>query len=400
MADNVCPFFLEILTLGVVFGLTWLIQCLILLAVHYRPFRRAGVEAKRRQPDDADVRWPGISIVVYAHNQEEQLLTNLPQLLRMDYPNYEVIVVDDASTDYTDDALTSLEQRYEHLYHTRLTDQVRTVSRRKLAFMLGIKAARYDVVLSTHAQCIPNSPRWLYAMARPFTEGRDVVLGPVTYEYRTGLASRFYAYDLFQRLLSLFAYTLAVRPFAGSGMNMAFRKQIFFDHHGFSRYLNLQPGEDDLFVAEVGRRGNTAVACSPDAVLTVQEHPQSYPWRALRLRRAFTSRFYAASVRCLMGLEVTTRYLAFFSCLALIVYTLLSLPYWAATAWYLFGAVVAMGLIALLLRVGSVHGFARRMKMHHYLFSPLLFDLITPLIDAYFRVKALCRHKSFYVGRI
>jgi glycosyltransferase involved in cell wall biosynthesis len=400
MADNVCPFTFEILTIAAVFGLAWLVQCILLLTIHFRPARRAGAEARRPVADDAEVRWPGISVVVYAHNQAEQLASHLPQLLRLDYPTYEVIVVDDASTDHTADVLTAMEQRFDNFYHTHITDQVRTVSRRKLAFMLGIKAARYDVVLSTHAQCLPASERWMRAMARPFVAGKSIVLGPVAYESRTGLMSRFYAYDLFQRVLLLFGRTLALRPYAGSGMNMAFRKQLFFEHHAFSRYLNLQPGEDDLFVAEVGRPGNTEVACTPDAVVTVQEHPQHYPWSALRVRRAFTSRYYAGRVRAAGAVEVVSRYVAFVAFVALVVLSLLSLPTWGVTAWYVVGAAVGLALVALALRVWSVNLFARRMKMHHYFFSPLLFDLWIPVVDVYFRLKAFGRRKSFYVGRI
>jgi glycosyltransferase involved in cell wall biosynthesis len=393
-------FSIELLILAVVFGLSWLIQCLIISSVYFRPFRRAGAEAKRQYPADDQVQWPGVSIVVYAHNQGAQLETHLPQLLKLNYPRYEVIVVDDASSDNTDDVLTAIEQRYDHFYHTHITDQVRTVSRRKLAFMLGIKAARYDVVLSTHAQCLPTSDRWIHAMARPFLSGKEIVLGPLAYEDRTALLSRFFAYDLYQRMLQLFGLTLAVKPFAGSGMNMAFRKQLFFDHHAFSRYLGLQPGEDDLFVAEVGRPGNTAVACTPEASVLIQERHRQYPWSALRLRRAFTSRFYAAPVRLLYGVDVVTRYLAFLACVSLMVLTLLALSELGTTAWYAFGGVTLLGLILLLLRMLSAYGFARRMKLHRYLFSPLFLDLVTPLVDVYFKVKALLRRKSFYVGRI
>jgi glycosyltransferase involved in cell wall biosynthesis len=393
MADVLCPLPIALLALGAVFGLSWLVQCIIVSRIYFRPYRRAGAEAKR--PAAAtDAALPGVSIVVYSHNRAHQLDHNLPTLLELDYPNYEVIVVDDASTDDTPDVLTRIEQRYDHFYHTHITDQVRTVSRRKLAMMLGIKAARYDVVLSTHAQCLPASGDWIQAMVRPFAQGKDIVLGPISYEYRTSLLSRFFGYDLFQRLMLLFGFTLAVKPFAGSGMNMAFRKQVFFDHHAFSRYLNLQPGEDDLFVAEVSNPRNTTVACTPQAVVMVQDHPLRYPWGQLRLRRAFTSRFYAPAVRVLYGLDVATRYLALLSGVLLIVGLALG------QQWYALGGVALLSLVLIVLRMLSVYGFARRMKLHHYLFSPLWFDLIIPIIDIYFKIKALLRHKSFEVGRI
>lgn len=61
---------------------------------------------KLRDQDPAGIeRWPSISVVVAARNEQENLRQALESLLRMDYDDYEVIVVDDRSTDRTADIL-------------------------------------------------------------------------------------------------------------------------------------------------------------------------------------------------------------------------------------------------------------------------------------------------------
>ena len=57
----------------------------------------ARCKKKNKEGDMPDDVKPGVSVIVYAHNQGEALRRNLPSLLDNDYPNFEVIVVDDTS---------------------------------------------------------------------------------------------------------------------------------------------------------------------------------------------------------------------------------------------------------------------------------------------------------------
>lgn len=367
----------------------WVLQLIFSLSVYLRTWLRGRAEAKGRvaYADDA----PGVSVVIYTHNQADLLLHNLPALLESDYPEYEIIVVDDASTDDTRDVLTMMEQRSDRFYHTRISDDVRTLSRHKLAILLGIKAARHEIILETQAQCVPASRRWIGMMARNFTPSTDLVLGPVCYEDRTGFMSRFYAFDLFHRMLWLFGVTLSAFPYAGCGMNLAFRKKVFFEHGGFNKHLAIHPGEDDLFVADMSRRGNTKVECSADAVVVSQERPLHYGWSQLRLNRAFTSRYYAFLPRLMKGTEVLSRYLLFFAGVALLCVL------WGHWLW--FGIAIALWVLHCVVRTTIYHATAKLLQMHRFLFS-VFFELLLPLVDLYFQIKALLRSRSFIVGRI
>ena len=334
--------------------------------------------------------------MVYAHNQGEALMRNLPSLLDNDYPDFEVIVVDDMSRDETQDVLTIMEQRSDNLIHTKVTDKVRTMSHRKLALLLGVKAAHNDIIITTTAQCAPAGKEWISSMVRNFTSWTDFVLGPVVFEGRTGLVARFCQYDLFQRMVQLFGLTLAIRPFAGWGNNMAFRKHLLFDNNNkaFHSHLNIHPGEDDLFVAAMARKGGVAVECTPESLIINQDSPLKKAWSRDRLNRAFTGKRYAFGPMFVKGLDSLTRYLCVLPGLALVVLSAISLD------WVMLAVALVLLIGRMALNVSLAYLTSKELGIHRYLLSPIFYDLYTPLVDLWFWLRASIRTRMFYVGRV
>lgn len=402
---------LWIVALATVFVVAWLVQMAMHVAVWQvvmRRARRQKAEAARRiDTTTGSTERPGVSVLVYTKNEAEALARNLPVLLSQDYPTYEVIVLDDNSYDETQDVLQMMDQRSDRLLHAKIGERTRAMSLRKLAVLLGTKMAHYDIILTTHAQCAPNSPDWISGMMSHFANpGVEVVVGPVVYERRTSLVARFCQFDLFQRLLLMLDIALTSRAYAGWGQNLAFRKSTFYANRsqGFQRHLKMQPGEDDLFVADVARDGNVAVECRPDSVVTNQSRPLFVNWSMDRLNRGYTSRLYPWSAVVVKGVDYATRYLTVIPGLALAGYALmrgLAEQGAAAQTWgMLLGAVVTL----LLLRVGMLLltfvGSARALKQSAFVGWPIVCDLYTPLVDLWFRIKALANSKRFAVGKV
>jgi len=395
------------MALAIVFALSWLIQFVILLVLWQRPLRHARKLQRQAviNPDSA-AQQPGVSILVHSRNAGESLARNIPLLMSQDYPQFEVIVLDDDSLDETQDVVTMLEQRYDNFYHTRIDKRTRAMSHRKLGVLLGAKASHYDLLVMTHAECKPESDKWLAEMVRPFANHAiEVVQGPVVYERRQSLLSRFCQFDLFQRLLMLLGITLAVRPYAGWGQNMAFRKRTFYANgsQGYQTHLNIQPGEDDLFVANVGHDGNVAVQCAAASVMTDQSKPLFINWSLQRLDRAFTSRLYAFAPALVKWTDYVTRYMTVLAGLGILAYTLyiiICVNGVHPVAWTVFGTALLLLLIRMALIIYTFVATARMLKQRPYVFSPILLDLYMPWVDVWFRVKALSQKKRFGVGRI
>lgn len=394
-----------VLFLALIFALAWLVQLILQLVVWLAPLRHARRQ-KASAINFAEGEQPGVSILVYSHNQARSLARNLPVLLNQKYANYEVIVMDDYSRDDTQDILRMMDQRSDRLFHTRIDEKARAMSHRKLAVYLGSKLAHYDLLLLTRAECMPASPDWVSGMVRHFANPTtEVVVGPVVYERRSSFLSRFCQFDLFDRLLWLLGVTLSFKPYSGWGQNLAFRKNTFYANRsqGFQRHLKMQPGEDDLFVADVARQDNVAVEMQASSVMTDQSKPLFINWSIERLNRGFTSRLYAWQPTALKVVDRVTRYLTILPALALIGY---ALYLYIGTEPHIVRASVLLGgtLVMLLVRLGimlyTYSATAKALHQRPMLLWPVLLDLYMPMVDLWFRCKALLRKKRFGVSRI
>lgn len=383
-----------VVAFAAVFLVAWAIQLIIQIAMHRAPLRHARREKIGRTTFSDDQ--PSVSVVVYAHNQAEELLRNLPVVLDNDYPNFEVIVVDDGSSDFTSDVLTQMQQRSEHFSHTTLAANVRNVSREKMAMMLGVKAAKGDIILMTQAQCMPGSSQWISNMVRQFNNWTDIVLGPVVYELRTGVFNRFYQWDLFERINYTMALTLTCAPYGGSATNIAFRRDLFFANHNecLSGHLNIHPGHDDLFVKAAYRRGNVAVECSAEALVFDQQSPLRYAWRKERLNRAFTSQYYLGRPKALKHLDTVTRYMTVLMGWFLMGYALL------LQNWILVAAAFVMLFVHYLLLILTPYQLSKLLGIRRFLVAPVFAELYSPIVDVWFRMRASFNPDQFYVGRI
>lgn len=229
----------EIIVLATAGGL-FLIQIIYYLCLYNR------IHARSRAVKQGDTHFtqelPPISVIICAREESENLRRNLGAVLEQDYPLFEVIVINDGNTDESEDYLTILEEKYPHLYHSFVPDSSRYISRKKLAVTLGIKASKYEWLVFTNANCMPQSNQWLRLMARNFTSRTQVVLGYSGYERGKGWLHKRVAFDNLFTSMRYLGFALAGSPYMGIGRNLAYRKELFYQQKGFSAHLNLQRG--------------------------------------------------------------------------------------------------------------------------------------------------------------
>ncbi|MDO4510449.1 MAG: glycosyltransferase [Bacteroidales bacterium] len=248
-------------------------------------------EASREYVDEEHL--PSVSVVVYAHNECENLERFLPLLLHQDYPDFDVVVVDDASFDGTRDLLSDMLPHFSNLRVTFAPEATRSLSRKKLALTIGIKASQKEVVLTTNANCRVMSDQWLRSMMRNFVPGIDVVLGFSHYRYRKDTSGgRFYrVFDSVVTSLQWVGSAIKGKPYRGISDNLAYRREVFFQHSGFSKSLDLKFGDDDVFVSEIADGTNTRLELAPES--QVQTYYDNVPkaHHLLKLRRDYTTQF-------------------------------------------------------------------------------------------------------------
>ena len=255
-----------------------------------RPLRAATAKSTERVTADKDAQ--PVSVIVYAHSEPEDLRNNLPILLNQDYPDYEIIVVNDGSDANSEDVLKLFSNEYKNLYYTYVPVDTQYLSHKKLALTMGIKAAQHDILLFTEADCRPIGPKWIKAMAGSYNPETDIILGFCAYRHTKGFLHKLIAYDNLTNGLQMISSALSHHPFTGNGRNLSYRKKLFFAHKGYSRSLNLHAGADDLFINEVSNPANTQVQLSSDSIIKMNKVGDSETWREIKTSRAATKRFY------------------------------------------------------------------------------------------------------------
>lgn len=267
------------------------VTAVVWLWLRARRLERHVAEGETNREYLADDDLPAVSVLVYTHNDVEWLERFLPTLLQQDYPRYEVIVADDDSTDGTKDFLSEMLTRYSHLRTTFIPEGTRSLSRKKLSLMLGIKAAHGDVIVNTNAHCSVDETNWLRLIARNFVPGVDVVLGYAHYRFDSDrkMGRRYRVLDTVLTASQWLASAIKRHPYRGTGDNLAYRRQLFFDNTGFSRSLDLKWGDDDVFVSEIAHGDNTRVQLAPESHAVAHYHDVARAHYELKLRRDFTT---------------------------------------------------------------------------------------------------------------
>lgn len=376
--------------IGAFVGVLTIIQLLYLFIIYSAPNRRCTAERKGKLSMASHQ--PGMSVIIAASDQEMLLANNLPHILEQKYPDFEVIVVDDNSKDDTKELLERLSRQYPNLYMTHTSDSIRYISHKKLALTLGIKAAKNEWVVFTEPDCYPVSRQWLASLARHFTASTDVVLGYCNYEHRTGFGNRCQMFDTLQQQLRLLGLTLRRRGYMGMGRNMAYRKELFFANKGYSNHLELERGEDDLFVNEHIPSRRIAADVSANSVVRCSS-ANGYTWKGDRLSRIFISSKMRGMQRYLLGADTLSRTLLYAATAAVAVISILHR--W----WITLAITLGLWLLSLGCRLFVYHRTARDLDERRYLLSLPLFEILHPWWEAYFRLCLLFSSKQPYMRR-
>lgn len=336
--------------------------------------------------DSSGASLPSASVVIYSNDEATNLARLLPQVLGQDYNgSFEVIVVNDGSAESTSDVVSELQMIYPNLYLTYTPDRSRNLSRKKLALTLGIKAARYEVVVLLNANSRINSNRWLSLITRNFTPGIDVVIGYATpvVESDKFMGRRRRAFDRVAEAVTYLSAAIGNSPFRGFGYNLAYRRECFFNNKGFSRSLNLHYGDDDVFINEITNSHNTAVELADDSIVECLYYHPVDSHNELKRRYNYTAKFLRKGSRLFFGLCSFTAWIWLLSSIAAILSALPHLINVAITAAIAF-------IIALMLWIPLIATWRKAMKAlksRSLMFTIPWFVLTRPFINAYYKIK-------------
>lgn len=320
---------------------------------------------------------PSVSVIIVAKDESENLAKCLPSILNQDYPDYEVIVVNDGSTDESEFLLKNLKREYPFLYSTfsPYSDVNETIQNKVLPLTIGIKAARKDILLFTEADSLPMTNQWIKSMVHSLAD-KDIVVGYSRFTEGEDFSNKTALFDNLIFTLQYMSMAIKNKPFAGLYKNLAYRKHLFFDNKGFSATLNYDNAEE-VFVNYIMTDNNTAIALSQDSYVSTELDNFSH-WRKIKTAYSRAKFNFKGFTGGIFSLETLSRYLFYLLTIASIVYSIVS------QLWVYLGAAILLFIIRYIIQIVILNKASDHFLTNRFHLSLPFLDLIQPYYNSYF----------------
>jgi glycosyltransferase involved in cell wall biosynthesis len=280
-------------TLLVAFAIVVVVNCLFYLLFAKYAF------AKTSQPT-LQTKIP-VSVIVCSKNEAENLKNNIPLWLAQDYPNFELILVNDASSDNTLDVIEHFAGNDPRIKIVNVVNNEAFWANKKYALTLGIKKAKNNHLLFTDADCKPASNVWIQQMVSHFSTEKQLILGYGAYAKAKGLLNKLVRFETFMAALQYFGFAKLGLPYMGVGRNLGYTANLFYENNGFMSHMYIRSGDDDLFVNQAATQSNFAISDSPES-FTISTPKKS--WKSLfnqKRRHLTTASHYKFSHKIVLG---------------------------------------------------------------------------------------------------
>ena len=354
----------------IIFVLAWIIQ----MAYHWILFRRLAFYKKQEK----SCSYEPVSVIVCARDAYEYLLDIIPVLLKQDYPEYEIVLVNDCSQDQTEEYLKDLARNNPKINLVNLTQNLNFFQGKKFPLSMGIKSAKYDLLLLTDADCIPSTDQWIKEMVKTYDKNTEIVVAYGPYFKRKGLLNKLIRFDTLYIAMQYLSLALAKKPYMGVGRNLSYRKSTFMKNKGFTSHYNIPSGDDDLFISQVANKTNTNVYI--DSVNRVESEPKRSwaTWIRQKKRHYSTGIKYKPQTNRALGLLLGSR-LAYYPTLT----ALLFLPHAFSTSLGDIYYFVIIGIFALMHYITQFIIYHKSAKQ---LGEKQLGLAFTPIYDCFFMI--------------
>lgn len=273
-----------------------------------------------------------VTIVVCAHNECDNLKKLIPELLNQNYPDFEIIIVNDRSTDDTLDLLATYSQGKIKTITIKNTPE--NFNHKKHALQQGIEAAKHDYILVTDADCMPHSSFWISEMISSLPTKKGIVLGMSPYFPLSSspILNQIIQFETAITALNMSSFTLAGFPYMGLGRNMLYHKSIFLNSPITTTFKHTTGGDDDLLVNYMGTESNTSICFSPESLVFSYPKKTIKSWFHQKRRHLQASSFYSIKSKILLSIINVSHGFFIFS---LIIQQYLTLPTYFIIVAYL-----------------------------------------------------------------
>ncbi len=245
-----------------------------------------------------------VSVIICAKNEAENLTTFIPYLISQNYQYFEIVLINDASTD---NSLEIMEQfKKQHSSKIKIVDvkpNEQFWGSKKYALTLGIKAAKHNYLLFTDADCKPISKNWISEMTIHFSNNKQLILGYGAYKkIKNSFLNKLIRFETLITAIQYFSYQKIGLPYMGVGRNIAYTKNLFYSANGFTNHIKVKSGDDDLFVNQVATKQNSTYCINSESFTESLPKTSFKAWIHQKSRHISTANYYKPIHKLLLGL--------------------------------------------------------------------------------------------------
>ncbi len=255
------------------------------------------------KPTDPPGRTIPVSVIVCAKNEAENLKRFIPLILQQKYPDFEIILINDASKDETLDVMEEFQESDPRVKIVNVINNEAFWGKKKYALTLGIKKARNNYLLFTDADCAPESDLWIENMSAHFQQNKSIILGYGGYfKEKFSLLNKLIRFETLFTAIQYFSYARLGLPYMGVGRNLAYTSNEFYAQNGFATHLHVKSGDDDLFVNQAATRDNIALCYGGSSITRSVPESSFRSWLGQKRRHISTAALYKTEHKLLLGL--------------------------------------------------------------------------------------------------
>jgi len=351
-----------VVTFTSIFIVSFIIQLVYYLPVYLRIFKPDNRFENKHY-------LPPVSIIISARNEAENLRNFLPLILNQDYPNFEVVVVNDNSEDKTQDVLLRYKKKYENLIILNADKNIFEEGNKKSAITKAILSAKNNLLIFTDADCYPVSNKWLKKMTSAYSENTEILIGFGAYEEQRGFLNKIIRYETLFNTLQFMSFADLGFPYMAVGRNLSYKKSVFLKIKGFESHKDIISGDDDLFINDAANRKNTNIITDFESK-TISIPKDSFKTYFNQKKRHFSSSSkYRLRNKIIIGIEIITRFLFYLFFVVLLIYG------------NNYRIVLAILFVRIIVSLTVIKLFALKMKESNILFFIPIFDILIPVLN-------------------
>lgn len=288
---------------------TFIVIVVIQVILHVLLFGKFGFskEKKRTRKKIA------VSVIICAKNEAENLKQFLPSVVSQEYPEFEIVLINDASNDNTLEIMKAYKKNYSNIKIVDVKNVEAFWGNKKYALTLGIKASTNDYLLFTDADCKPVSKYWIHEMTSHFSNEKHIVLGYGAYtKIKKSFINKLVRFETLITAIQYFSFAKFGLAYMGVGRNLAYAKKEFFNANGFINHIQVRSGDDDLFINQIASKNNTAICYNKSSITESLPKTTFKAWFKQKRRHVSTAKHYKLKHKIPLALIYSSTFLFWF----------------------------------------------------------------------------------------